>query len=1107
MKIVRNTFYLLFAFILLFGVPIGAFAQSSTYQNEQPSKTVNDSIKQNTKPYLDKIGNQNYLNPGDYPLMQNGQSLSPLHDSVGSYHYLTYMSTSDYSDTKLQVLLRHGNDDSSQDSYLNVEFYTNNNGNMSYLGSFTTNVGEAGGTLDLGISVDKSLYENDPYIYMRVGILRSVSDTYYSAATYFKVTNPFFQESTQQSDSQYYELISNESTESSQVESAGSFQINNDQYAYSKNINKSAYKLDYVVPFDAEKYQDNTVKRSERSIQANYQTGDSKSFYVQNTDTGAYSTINATLLYSGTHANVWVNNNEINADQAALLGKEFDSRIYPLDVNNFGNPSDVDHNGKVNILCYDIQDGFSGYGGYVAGYFDPKDLYTTSYSNQSEIFYIDTYPLMGMSSSKDVSEAYSTLAHEFQHMINFNQKVLVQGNYETDTWMDEGLAMAAEQIYSGAALQDRIDYYNNDTDITNGHSLLYWDYYGDTLANYSLSYLFMEYLKDQCGQGDGIFKELINDPHNDYLAVQDLIHKYINPNLTFGQFMTAFRAALVLKESSGLYGFKGDKNFDSVKVKPYSGSALNLKGGGAVIRNLSSKESFSVPQDKGQDVTYTLLSKGSEIPTKPLVHSVGDKDTYVSGTADPNNTIIITVNGTNIGTGVVSTTGSFNIKIPSQKAGTKLHIYATDAKGNKSGETLITVYDNTPPGAPIINGVSDQDTSVTGKAEAYSTVSIMVNGNLLRSGAAKADGTFIISISKQKAGTRLVIFAEDASHNKSAGTTVTVMDKTPPAKPKVGVVSDATTTVTGTSEANAFITIKRGSTKIGSGKASSKGSFAIKIAKQKAGTVLTIYAEDASHNKSVGTTVTVMDKTPPAKPKVGVVSDATTTVTGTSEANAFITVKRGSTKIGSGKANSKGSFIIKIAKQKAGTVLTIYAEDASHNKSATALKVIDKTAPSRPIVSSFGDNQSMIVGKAEPGSIVTIKKGKIILGKATANSKGAFKVRIKSRQKAGTTLTAYTTDKAGNQSKGKAFKVVDKTHPSVPTASKITTKSTSISGKAEKGARVYLYHGSKCIGKTTADSKGKYKMKISKQKKGASLKLYAQDKAKNKSKYKYLKVY
>lgn len=55
--------------------------------------------------------------------------------------------------------------------------------------------------------------------------------------------------------------------------------------------------------------------------------------------------------------------------------------------------------------------------------------------------------------------------------------------------------MAAEQIYTGAPLNDRIDYYNEDADITKGHSLLYWDYEGDTLANYSLSYLFMEYLK------------------------------------------------------------------------------------------------------------------------------------------------------------------------------------------------------------------------------------------------------------------------------------------------------------------------------------------------------------------------------------------------------------------------------------------------------------------------------------------------------------------------------------------------------------------------------------------------------------------------------------
>ncbi|MGG3718269.1 Ig-like domain-containing protein, partial [Heyndrickxia ginsengihumi] len=713
---------------------------------------------------------------------------------------------------------------------------------------------------------------------------------------------------------------------------------------------------------------------------------------------------------------------------AALLGREFDNHIYTSDVDNFGTPSDVDHNGKVNILCYDIQDGFSGDGGYIAGYFSPMDLFNVENSNQSEIFYIDTYPLMGMGSSKDVSAAYSTLAHEFQHMINFNQKVLVQGIDQTDTWIDEGLSMAAEQIYTGAPLQDRIDYYNSDSDITNGHSLLYWDSYGDTLANYSLSYLFMQYLKDQCNQGDSIFKELINDPHSDYRAVEDLIHKYIDTNLTFGQFMTDFRAALVLKEQSGLYGFNGDSSFDSLNVKTYNGSSTYLKGGGAIVKTLNSKDDFTIPADKGQDVTYTLLEKNGEStitrPTKPTVYSVGDNENYVNGVADPNDIITVTANGTIIGTGYSNSQGSFNVYIPNQKAGTELHVYAEDASGNKSEEATVTVSDKTAPSAPKVNGVGDSDT-----------------------------------------------------------------------------------TVTGTTEAGAKVTVKSGTTTLGTATADNNGAFQVTIAKQKAGTKLIVYAEDGSGNKSSSVTVTVVNKTVPAKPKVAAVNDNTTYVTGTAGAKAKIAIVRGSTTIGSGTADSKGAFKIKISKQKAGTILTIYAEDSSHNKSSVTINVLDKTAPSSPTVSTFGDNQTTITGKAEAGSKITIKSGKTTLGTATTSSKGTFSVKIKSKQKAGTTLTAYATDKAGNQSAGKSFKVVDKTAPGVPTVSKVTYKSTTIAGKAEKGSNVYVYNGSKYIGKATVDSKGNYKIKISKQKKGSSLKLYAKDKAGNKSKYCYTKVY
>ena len=239
------------------------------------------------------------------------------------------------------------------------------------------------------------------------------------------------------------------------------------------------------------------------------------------------------------------------------MAQEFDQRIYPSVTNNFGLASDIDQDGRINILCFDIQDGFSGSGGYTAGYFWSGDLYNVTHSNQSEIFYIDTYPAMG-SYTKDVSRAYATLAHEFQHMVNFNQNVLIEGSYSNmDTWLNESLSMAAEQVYSGQGLSNRINYYNLSSSIQNGHSLLYWDHYGDTLSNYSLSYLFGQYIKIQANQGDRIFKEILTDPNNDYKAVENVAKKYIDPNMTFGKLMTNFRIALLLKEPAGLYGFKG----------------------------------------------------------------------------------------------------------------------------------------------------------------------------------------------------------------------------------------------------------------------------------------------------------------------------------------------------------------------------------------------------------------------------------------------------------------------------------------------------------------------------------------------------------------------
>ncbi|WP_206631529.1 hypothetical protein, partial [Mesorhizobium sp. M7A.F.Ca.MR.362.00.0.0] len=69
--------------------------------------------------------------------------------------------------------------------------------------------------------------------------------------------------------------------------------------------------------------------------------GDSKAFWVTNIETNEDYQLTAKLLYSGTYADVWVNNNEITADAAAQLGKEFDDSIHLSVATNFGKESDV----------------------------------------------------------------------------------------------------------------------------------------------------------------------------------------------------------------------------------------------------------------------------------------------------------------------------------------------------------------------------------------------------------------------------------------------------------------------------------------------------------------------------------------------------------------------------------------------------------------------------------------------------------------------------------------------------------------------------------------------------------------------------------------------
>lgn len=92
-------------------------------------------------------------------------------------------------------------------------------------------------------------------------------------------------------------------------------------------------------------------------------------------------------------------------------------------------------------------------------------------------------------------------------------------------------------------------------------------------------------------------------------------------------------------------------------------------------------------------------------------------------------------------------------------------------------------------------------------------------------------------------------------------------------------------------------------------------------------------------------------------------------------------------------------------------------------------------------------------------------------------------------------------DKAGNiVSRKIVVKNIDKIAPGKPSVNKLTSKSKSVDGKAEKNSTVYVYRGSSYLGKSSVNSNGTYSVKISKQKKKVTLTIFAKDKAGNKSK-------
>ncbi|MBK6493990.1 MAG: hypothetical protein IPG05_02635 [Gemmatimonadetes bacterium] len=189
--------------------------------------------------------------------------------------------------------------------------------------------------------------------------------------------------------------------------------------------------------------------------------GQRDSFYVCRTSScAAFDRVGATVRFVGRQGAIYTDDaNPVTAESLTesditQLGTLFDDYLFPIDTTAFGRESDIDGDQRVAILISAAVNDLTSdcANGRIIGYFYGADLIASlAGSNRREVFYAFA-PKAATTSCPAVTRSIAlralppVLIHELQHMISFNQRVLVRGAGQEDLWLNEGLSHFAEEL-------------------------------------------------------------------------------------------------------------------------------------------------------------------------------------------------------------------------------------------------------------------------------------------------------------------------------------------------------------------------------------------------------------------------------------------------------------------------------------------------------------------------------------------------------------------------------------------------------------------------------------------------------------------------------------
>lgn len=306
---------------------------------------------------------------------------------------------------------------------------------------------------------------------------------------------------------------------------------------------------------------------------------------------------NVSTAFGNKTLNIWVSDNSFDSGSGCskvrcvtepmvdtlantFLSTTLNNDIYDWVTNIYGEEWETDSNGhidliyandEITILLTDI-DGDNSPNGGVLGFFWSKDNFvktSVSGSNERVMFYADAVIFANGDNTWDIDdfwpkELISTLAHEFQHMINFYQKAILLDT-DIDSWINEMLSESTEDLIAtkihhiGPRGVDYLDGSAGDPANIDGRYPLFNQYntlsltaWNNQSEDYSKVNAFGAYLLRNYG-GAKLFHDIMHNSFEDEQAVVDAVNKSPEGSgKTFANLLSEWGTAVMLSDHDSL---------------------------------------------------------------------------------------------------------------------------------------------------------------------------------------------------------------------------------------------------------------------------------------------------------------------------------------------------------------------------------------------------------------------------------------------------------------------------------------------------------------------------------------------------------------------------